>query len=225
MIKKSRALVAILFFQIFLLTFNRAIEAHEPACRQLLSEIDTAAPQFWTFDQNVFSNSVVSTLVSGATWLSIVQGGKVVLLENKFWSPGFAVTLPMDIGLTLVSHFFALESFAALENKSPRQSFWIRAGINTAQGSLVIPLFWALFNHLHSNGIGSSHYAITPVTCLGAAGLCAVVYPTLQRTKQFLFKERPLARDRERLGVFEEGFAQQIKIVLEKSKNELPSSN
>lgn len=187
-------------------------------CRDLLEELSVSNSRFWEINQNIFSTSMDSTIFWGTTWLSAVQGGKHLLLGNAFFTPGFIITLPMDIGLTITSHFFSLESFTASDNLSPRQDFWLRSAFNTTMGSIFIPLVWSLFNVLHSYGWNDTKYAITPLTCLGAAGLCAVVYPTLQRSKNFLFKERPLARDRNRLEDIRKNFKELAEQIIQKSR-------
>jgi hypothetical protein len=185
------------------------------SCKSLIGEIAKAEKSQWDLDQNVFSSSLDTTMFWSSTWLSATQAAKSLAFENPFLSPSFLITLPMDVGLTLASHFFALESFSALHGLSKQKAFWARAAFNTGLGSLIIPAFWALFNGLHELGLTETSYNISPLTCLGAAGLCAVVYPSLQKSKNFLFKERPLALDQRRFEWLQKSFQIELHDLLE----------
>lgn len=199
----------------FLLFIPQEIAAQKFDCKSSIQKISMADKSQWALDQSVFSSSVDTTIFWGGTWLSGTQAMKSLALQNPFLSPSFAITLPMDVGLTLASHFFALESFSAIHHLSKKQEFWVRAGFNTALGSLIIPGFWALFNGLHSLGLSDTTYNISPITCLGAVGLCAVVYPSLQKSKNFLFKERPLAQDQKNFKWLKKRFQNELSGILE----------
>lgn len=143
----------------------------------------------WAPQKNVFADSIESTIVSGLTWLTLVQVIKHQFVANKnqpIFTESFWITLPTDIMLTLISHFLSLKEvpmvrkFLNGEFLSPRFEYFSRTLANTLVNSSVIVATWSMFGiDINSGTVGA------------AVTLCAAVYSVLQITKPFLFKTVP----------------------------------
>ncbi len=143
----------------------------------------------WAPQKNVFGDSLESTIVSGLTWLTLVQVIKHQFVSNKnqpIFTESFWITLPTDIVLTLISHFLSLKDMPTVrkflngEFLGPKFEYFSRTFANTVVNSSVIVATWSAFGiDINSGTVGA------------AISLCAAVYSVLQITKPFLFKTVP----------------------------------
>ena len=149
---------------------------------------DTEKHKEWSPASNIFSDSLPSTIVSSAMWLSFVQLIRFASSGESasYFSDAFLLTLPIDVALTLISHAISVGNIpylkAATEGKlfGPNYEFATRVASNVLVASSVIVSGWAIA------GIDLSSEKV-----LAAFALCAAVYPSLQYTKNFLFKKVP----------------------------------
>ncbi len=192
-IRQSCPRAAFLVLSLILFFASPSVSAAEqPHCQGLLEQAAAAdGDQHWAQGRNVFSESLPSLVVSNVLWLSAVEALRQFgFSEHAEITATFLRTVPIDTGLTALSHAIALghlpwlKRFLSAEGANPRLEFWARAGANGILGTAFISASWAL------SGID-----LTPEHVAGAFGLCAGVYPVLQATKTYLFKIFPFARD------------------------------
>lgn len=143
---------------------------------------------------NIFSESLKSTIANSAIWLLSVQGLKYSLMKEQgaeFMTTAFLITLPLDVSLTIMSHWISLGKLPWLKNFAegkllgPRYQFWSRIAANVVIGSSAIIGSWAVANQFGANiNIGTE-------TISAAIVLCMLVYSSMQVTKPFLFQSIP----------------------------------
>ena len=139
--------------------------------------------------QNIFNRTLPSTLISAVTWLTAVQlqrsGG-----GSEFLSDAFLLTVPLDMGLTTVSHAVSLSKIPMLQRIlqgrvfGDAYQFITRTGVNITMGVTAILSSWAI-----------SGISLSPGHCGAAVALCGVVYPTLQASKTLLHRTWPRKAD------------------------------
>ncbi|PIR23103.1 MAG: hypothetical protein COV44_05105 [Deltaproteobacteria bacterium CG11_big_fil_rev_8_21_14_0_20_45_16] len=165
-------------------------------CPSLFGSLSTLGTEVFRPSRNIFNESLPSTLVSGFAWLNAAQVIRTQLVASPtYLTPALLITAPLDLGLTIVSHYNSLAEAPGLRNLKGRAAFWARAAINTVVGTGGIVGFWALYNFLQTQGLPVGNYAINPRHCALAIGLCSIVYPSLQASKTILFKKLPALRD------------------------------
>lgn len=159
----------------------------------------------WEQPGNIFSNSLGATITSSIIWLSTVQALKYLSLSAhgaEFLTTAFLITVPLDVGLTITSHWIALGKLAWLKKFAegsyvkPKFQFWSRVAANVTIASTGIVGSWAI-----ANGLGAS-ININAQSILAAIFLCSLVYPSLQLTKPYLFQKIPnigMKADKEKL--------------------------
>lgn len=180
-----------------MLTFTLTVQAKTNQCERYFldsisieSRIQNSNPNLeWAPQKNVFSDSFQSTVVSGLTWLTLVQLIKHQFISDKnqpIFTDAFWVTVPTDIMITIASHALSLKELPMLQKFMNGQflgakfEYFARTLSNTLFNSSVIVATWAVAGiDIHAGTIGA------------ALGLCAAVYSVLQITKPFLFKSVP----------------------------------
>jgi hypothetical protein len=169
------------------------------------SETQKITKAHWEQPGNIFANSLSSTITSSIIWLSTVQALKYFSLSAhgaEFLTTAFLITVPLDVGLTITSHWIALGKLAWLKKFAegsyvkPKFQFWSRVAANVTIASTGIVGSWAI-----ANGLGAN-ININAQSILAAIFLCSLVYPSLQLTKPYLFNKIPnigMKSDKEKL--------------------------
>lgn len=143
----------------------------------------------WSPQDRVFSDTLGATIFTGVAWLTAVQVAKSFLIRESgqpIFTHTYMLTVPIDVLLTVVSHFVSLGKVPGLQKimrgdfVKGKLEYWYRTAVNTVMSSSVIVASWA------AAGID-----INSSTILAASTLSAGVYATLQVTKPFLFKTLP----------------------------------
>lgn len=168
--------------------------SNQLSCKHSFKHSEKLEQADWHKPANVFSNSLGSTITNGVLWLTAVQAIKYMAFKEQgaeFLTNAFMVTVPLDIGLTLVSHWISLGKFPALKNFTegktfgPKYEFWSRVAANVSISTLGITSAWAIANQF------GAKIPIQLDTISAAIILCMLVYPTLQVTKPFLLDKLP----------------------------------
>lgn len=168
------------------LLFCRLSLAEDKNCLETFNDI-VKESQISVFQDKSFQESLASTIVTSSSWLTVVQ-----LLRNQgdlaslYSDSAFLFTVPIDIGLTLVSHAIILVNNpkinAFLSGKAFGSKFESLTRIisNTVLNTAIINASWL---------IGGLNFSTENL--LNSFTLCLAVYSILQVIKPYLFKTLP----------------------------------
>ncbi len=167
-----------------------------PAPPPSLESLEGDHSASWQFKHR----STTAVIGHNILWLHLVQAIRY-LFTGTFLTPAFLITLPMDVALTVTSHWIAIgprfldpiRSFLSGKALGPNLEQIARIVANTVFGTLNIVIFWSVYEWLHP-----SRSVLTARNVLSALGLCLVVYILLQISKTSLFHTMPLNADRRR---------------------------
>ncbi|MAF91412.1 MAG: hypothetical protein CL674_09065 [Bdellovibrionaceae bacterium] len=185
-------ILSILFFNL------QTSYAQSSSCRRSLSEDIKVTQSIELKNSNVFSESLNSTIINSVLWLSAVQMIKYMSLpegSREFFTDAMLVTVPLDVGLTLMSHYISLgklqwlKAFSEGKLLGPKYEFWSRVAANTLISTGGILSSWSLAN------LAGINIPIESDTVLAALSLSAIVYTSMQIVKPALFKQLPAISD------------------------------
>lgn len=167
---------------------------HKKSCSFTFAKVEHLTKTDWQKPGNVFSNSLKSTIINGVAWLTAVQAVKFAAFQAhgaEFLSTAFLVTVPLDVGLSILSHYIALGKIPLLKKFSegkllgPKYEFWSRVAANVTFSTAGIAGAWGIANYFGAN------IPIGFETISAAILLCMLVYPSLQITKPLLLDKFP----------------------------------
>lgn len=122
-------------------------------------------------------------------YLSLPEGSR------EFFTDAMLVTVPLDVGLTLMSHYISLgkiqwlKAFSEGKILGPKYEFWSRVAANTLISTGGILASWSMA------GLAGINIPIESETIIAALSLSAVVYTSMQFVKPALFKNLPAVSD------------------------------
>ncbi|MEC9281342.1 MAG: hypothetical protein VX642_01420, partial [Bdellovibrionota bacterium] len=172
--------------------------AQSSSCRKSLTENVKVTQNIDLKNSNVFSESLNSTIINSVLWLSTVQMIKYLSLpegSREFFTDAMLVTVPLDVGLTLMSHYISLgkiqwlKAFSEGKILGPKYEFWSRVAANTLISTGGILASWSMA------GLAGINIPIESETIIVALSLSAVVYTSMQFVKPALFKNLPAVSD------------------------------
>lgn len=168
------------------------------SCRESLKKEIQATQHITLKNSNVFSESLNSTIINSVLWLSAVQMIKYMSLpegSREYFTDAMLVTVPLDVGLTLMSHYISLgklhwlKAFSEGKFLGPKYEFWSRVAANTLISTGGILGSWSLA------GLAGINIPIQADSILAALSLSAIVYTSMQVIKPALFKNLPAISD------------------------------
>jgi hypothetical protein len=180
------------FFILFSITAQANLscqEAFDDSARLIDRIASSELKSDWSPQDRVFSDTLGATILNGVTWLTAVQVAKSFLVREQgqpIFTEAYMLTVPIDILLTVVSHYISLGKVPGLKKLldgnfiKGKLEYWYRTAVNTLISSSVIVASW-----------GAAGIDINSSTIVAAATLSAGVYATLQVTKPYLFQTLP----------------------------------
>ena len=184
---KASLPLALIFFAVLFFHNNLAAE---PACRDSLwGDLEAPISQLQS-RANVFAKTWQTSVVNSVLWLSAVQMLKYMYMpesSRQYFTDALLVVVPLDVGLSMLSHYLALAKISWLERlrASEQQEFWSRVAFNTGFSTLGILGSWQLA------GLFGIDIPLNAETVFAAFSLSLGVYTAMQWIKPSLFANLP----------------------------------